>query len=91
MIPIALLVIAIPCLAVTVAVEGLVNRRFFPNEARRVWKATWLVNAASYAMLGVLMVPTWALADRLQSLFYPVNGWFIAATFGIAKLFAGAN
>ena len=91
MIPIALVVIAIPCLVVTVAVEGLVNRRFFPNEARQVWKATWLVNAASYAMLGLLMVPAWAVAGRLESLFNPVSEWFIEVTFRIAKLFVGAN
>lgn len=90
MIPIALIVMALPCYAVSVAIEGMIYRKFYPElEIRKVWRATWISNAASYVMLGLLMWPAWKLADPLQSFFYPIIRSLMATVFIVASTIIG--
>ena len=92
MIPAALMVMAIPCYVVSVAIEGKINRKFFHElDSRNVWRATWISNAGSYIMLGLLMWPTWKLASPLQTFFSPVIGWFIGTVFKVARAIMGSG
>jgi hypothetical protein len=92
MVPVALIVLCIPFFIITVAIEGLINKRILVSvESRRVWRATLLANAGSYGLLALLTWPTLLLANHLQQVFGPVVEWFINVVFEVAKALGGAQ
>ncbi|MGC2445474.1 hypothetical protein [Candidatus Binatus sp.] len=89
MIPVALVVFAVPCFAVSVLIEAPINHMGLSDFPRKtIWKVTAKSNILSYLFLGVLT--TLALRGDLGH-FYPVFGpvvdWFLDIVFRIGKLF----
>jgi len=91
MIPSAMAVLAVPFFLATVAMEGLINRRLLPREDRgKVWRATWIANAASYVMLLLLAWPAFVVAGKLPAgVFRPLLNWFVEVVFTVARHLLG--
>jgi hypothetical protein len=91
MIPTALLAFAIPCFALSVAIEAPVNAFAFKGTSRRnIWRVTAVSNLASYACLAVLCWVDMRFAGNLHiggSFFEPAANWLAETVFRIAKLF----
>jgi len=92
MIPAALAVMALPCYAVSVVVEASISRRLLPRiTARKVWRATFLANAASYFMLAALFWPTLKLYAPVYEIIAPITGIFPEIVFRLARWLHGVE
>jgi hypothetical protein len=93
MIPIALVVFAVPCFIVSVMVEGFVNRFFWTEVAkRRIWKATLVSNAASYLFLALVTFVVVSCSDKIPFLrhcFESVVYWFLGIVYWLAHRIMG--
>jgi hypothetical protein len=88
MLPAALAVFAVPCLAISVLVEAPINARALrPLPHRRVWRVTAISNVASYLFLALLCwielrTPRTLDMGVLQS----IADWWAELVFRIAAL-----
>ena len=90
MVPVALVVFAIPCFVVSVLIEAPINRALLRVELPRLaWRATAIANLASYVAVGLLIWPTSKLPDPFQARFQPVLEWFAETIFRFAKALSG--
>ena len=92
MIPVALLVFAIPCYALSVLIEAPFNVIAFKTIPKKlVWRATAAANLASYVCLALLL---WMEMSFLRNVnignafFEPIINWFLEFVFRIAGTFA---
>jgi len=80
MVPAALIVFAVPCFLISVAIEAPINRLGLSGmRSKLVWKATIASNAYSYAVLAVLIGAALILDLRMEwaeVIVSPALGWF---------------
>jgi len=92
MIPVALLVFAIPCYALSVLIEAPFNVMAFRTTPKTlVWRATAAANLASYLCLALLFWIEMRFFQHVNmgsAFFEPLINWFLEFVFHVAGSFA---
>jgi hypothetical protein len=92
MIPLALLVFAVPCYALSVAIEAPFNVIAFKTIPKKlVWRATAAANLASYLCLALLFWMEMRFFRNVNigsAFFEPIINWFLEFVFRVAGSFA---
>jgi hypothetical protein len=92
MIPLALLVFAVPCYALSVAIEAPFNVMAFKTTPKKlVWRATAAANLASYLCLALLFWVEMRFFRNVNigiAFFEPIINWFLECVFRVAGSFA---
>ena len=95
MIPIALVVLAVPAYLLSVLVEWRVLCRFIATEQQpRSLRAVAVANLGSYMALALLFVAVSNAGNRLGpllSLFDGITGWLVGVVFTVARFILGAH
>lgn len=92
MIPVALLVFAIPCYALSVLIEAPFNVMAFKTTSKKlVWRATAAANLASYLCLALFFWLEMSFFRNVKfggAFFEPIINWLLEFVFRIAGYFA---
>jgi hypothetical protein len=92
MIPVALLVFAIPCYLLSVLIEAPFNVMAFRTTPKKlVWRATATANLASYLCLALLFWMAMGFSRNVHfgsTFFEPIINWFLEIVFRTAGSFA---
>ena len=95
MIPLALLVLAVPAYLLSVLIEWRALLPFVEVENRhKTLRAVSLSNAASYLLLALLFVVMLNFGDQLKpifAMFEGIVGWFVESVFTAARFLIGAQ
>ena len=92
MIPVALLVFAIPSYVLSVLIEAPFNVMAFRTTSKKlVWRATAVANLASYLCLALLFWMEMSVLRNVNigsAFFEPIINWFVEFVFRVAGSFA---
>jgi len=93
MVPVALIVLAVPAYFLSVVVEWIVIRSLFSVDNRRAGMRTvFIANIASYALLAIIFWGVFAFSEYFRPLFILFQGvseWMFGIVYVIARLLAG--
>ncbi len=93
MVPTALAIMALPCLALSVLVEAPILARVATKSPRGlVWRTVAVANGLSYLSLALLLVVVFFLGESAHTfyrVFEPIFWWFAELAFRFARVLTG--